>query len=392
MVKKPITMFFMLSLVTLLSVPCLLYAQTSAGSDSPAKDALQRLEVALSGGNAAENQSASRKSGSPVMVTHGGKQPRWVNDPYLDYNRNRFIAAVGSAANRNQAEAKALANLVSIFGQSVQSDFTVTTMYTEAVNRGVVSVSDNTSVRDRITTAASMDNIIGAEIGNIWDSGHGIVYAAAYMDKAKTVSIYTDMIIINNNIIEMLTAMTSDEKNTFDGYARYKLAGQIAGINANYAVVVSQAGGSTSSLNIKSADSFIIEAAGIMRNITVAVTVTNDRANRVQNAFASVLNSEGLRTKGNNPVYSLEVNLDVNEAAFPDNVFVFCRMEANANLIENLTGASLLPFSFNLRDGHATYKNAEASVFTGAERIIAEKYPAVLREYIASLNVFQKFH
>jgi len=381
--RRLITAFFLLGFISIL------HAQTPADAEKAARDAAQRLEEALGGSmsvdSAANNRRNQQSIAPAAQFTQGGRQPRWVNDPSSAYNKNLFIAAVGSAQNRSQAEARALASLVAIFGQSVRSEFTAATMYTEALNKGVVSVSNNTSVRDRISTAASMDNLVGAEIGNVWDSRRGTVYAVAFMDKAKTVSIYTDMIVINNRNIEMLVTIPAEEKNTFDAYARFKLAAQIAGINSNYATVVSQAGGSVASLNLKNADSYNLEAANIMRNITVTVLVSNDRANRVQDAFAGVLSSAGFRTRGNNPAYTLDIRLSVNEVTFPGNNFIFCRIECSANLIDNLTGASLLPYNFSFRDGHATYANAEAAAFANAEKIILEDYPALLRGFIASL-------
>jgi len=396
---------------TILFLPVLMmlsgfvFAQTPAVADAAARDAVRRLEAALSGGSAAgSTASTSATSGAasgrntsaaqsavpqtpapPAQVTRGGTQPRWIDDLYSAYNRDHFIAAVGSGPNRNQAEARALGALAAIFGQSIRSEFTMATNYTEAVSRGVVSVSENTSVRDRIATAAAMDNLVGAEIGNVWDNGRGTIYAVAFMDKARTVAIYTDMIIINNHNIDILTAMSATERNSLDGFARFRLASQIAGINFNYAAVINQAGGSTASLNLRTAESFSIESTNILRNITVTVNVVNDRASRVQDAFARVLSAEGLRTRGNNPRYTLEVRLSVNEVPFPGSPHVFCRIEGSANLVDNTTGASLFPFSFNDRAGHTNYTNAEAAAFTNIERIIAERYPALLREYLASL-------
>jgi hypothetical protein len=179
--------------------------------------------------------------------------------------------------------------------------------------------------------------------------------------------------------------MTAAEKNTFDGYARYKIAANIAGINSKYSIVVSQTGGSTSSLNMKDADFFNLEAANIIKNITVVVAVNNDRANRIQDAFAKVLSAEGLRTRGNNPLYTLEVKINSSEVTYPGNNHIFCLMEISANLIEKTTGASLFPFSFDEREGHNTFANAETSAFRSAEKTIEEKYPALLREYFASL-------
>ena len=363
----------------LLLFPTILLAQ-SADMDAVLRDTAQRLETTL-GGN---NSSLSNQT-PPVQVTRGGTQPRWVDDPYTAYARDRYVAAVGSAATRDEAQRKALAALVAIFGQSVRSDFSAVTMYTEAVQRGIVTVSENNRVRDEITTAASMDTLVGAEIGNVWDNGRGTVYAAAYMVKERTISIYSDLIILNNRNIELLTAMSDTEKNTFNGYARYKLAAFISGINFAYSNVISMSGGSAASLNIRSADSLNLEASNIVKNITVAVNVNNDRSDRIQDAFAGVLASESLRTRGNNPLYTLEVRLDMGEVTFPNNRNIFCRFTVSANLVENATGAVLFPFNFSDRAGHSTYANAEAGALTLMERTITERYPAALRDYFASL-------
>jgi len=373
-----------------LLLPFALFAQTPAEADAAARDAARRLDAALgsnTGGNTAARNTTTRNQTPvpPAQSTRGGTQPRWVDDPYNAYNREHFMAAVGSAPDRAQGEARAIAALIAIFGQSVRSEYTMAVNYTEAVNRGVVNVSENTNVRNRIATAARMDNLIGAEIGNVWDSGRGTVYVVAYIDKARAISIYSDLIIVNNNNINLLTNMSASERNTLDGFARFRLASQIAGINTNYANVINQLGGSAASLNIRSPESLNLEAVNIIRNITVTVNVNNDRAGRVQDAFARVLSGERLRTRGNNPPYTLEVRLVTSEVTFPGNNHVFCRIEVSANLIENETGASLLPFNFNDRLGHTTYANAEAAAFLSAERIIAERYTAALREYLASL-------
>ena len=370
-------------------LPNLVSAQTQIDIDGAVREAVGRLENTLSGTLNTGTSDSFQIDIPPARVTRGGRQPNWVDDPYLVYNRNNFIAAIGSGSNRNEAEARAFAALASFFGQSIRSEFTMTENYSEAVNRGVVSVSQNTRINNEITMAASMDKLIGAEIGNIWDSGRGTVFAAAFMNKPRTISIYSDMIIINNRSIELLTTMNLSEKNTFDGYARFRLAAQIAGINENYAAVISQAGGlsagSVSALNMRRADSLNLEAANIIRNITINIHVINDHANRIQDAFAKALVSEGLRTRGNNPQYTLEVSLSLSEVTFPGNNYIHCRIEVSANLIKNSTGASLLSFNLNERTFHNTYANAQNAALILAERIIAQKYPDLLREYLSSL-------
>jgi hypothetical protein len=211
------------------------------------------------------------------------------------------------------------------------------------------------------------------------------VYALAYIEKERTVFIYTELIRINLRNIENLTSMTAAQKNTFDGYARYKLAAVIAGVNAEYANIISLAGGSASSVNITSKDAYILEAANIIKNISVGFNVRRDSNNRVRDAFAKALSSEGLRTQGSSTPYVLEINIDMSEAVFPNNNFIFCRYTLSANLIERATGSVILPFNFTDREGHTTYAEAQNRAFIAIERIVNERYPDVFREYLAAL-------
>jgi hypothetical protein len=353
----------------------------SGGTEAAARDGVNRLELLLGGEN-----SGGGAAGRPVQPSRGGGEPAWVADPYREYDRGRYIAAVGFAATRGEAEQKAFAALTAFFGQSVRSDFSIATVYSEAVSRGIVSVSENTRVRDTVATAASLETLIGAEIGKVWDDARGTIYAAACMDREKTAGVYTELLRANLRNIEALTDMSAAEKNTFDGYARFRLAAVMAGLNAQYAQVASYASGtSASSLDLKNADFYELEAANIIKNTTVTVQVEGDRLNRVRDAFAKALSGEGLRTRGNNPPYVLEVSVGFSEVTFPNNPMIYCRAAVSANLIENETGAALLPFSFDDRVGHTTYAGAETSAIRAVEKAIAEEYPAVLREYLAGL-------
>jgi hypothetical protein len=319
---------------------------------------------------------------TPVQASKG-ERPAWVSSPYSVYSRDRYIAAVGTAADRTEAEKKAFAGIVSFFGQSVKTDLAVATIYSEAVTNGVISVSENTSVREMIVTAALLDTLIGAEIGNVWEDDRGNIFALAFIEKEKAVLIYTELILLNQKNIENLTLLNNEEKYTFNGYARYKLASLIAGMNKEYANIVSLSGGSTASLNMT--DDLSIETANIIKNISVGFNVYGDKNNRIRDAFAKILSAQGLRTQGSNSPYTLDVNIDMSEAIFPNSSFFFCRYTVSANLIEKNTGSVLLPFNFTDREGHSTYEEAEIRAFSSAEKMIAEKYSSAFSEYLAGL-------
>ena len=365
------------------------YAQSAGSVDALARDALRRLDEVLNGKAAAASaatQSPAGQNVAPVQSTRGGQEPRWVIDPYTAYPRDLYLAAVGYAPNRAEAEKKALAALTAIFGQSIQADFSAVATYTEAVSKGIVNSSETTNIRDRVSTSTSLDTLVGAEIGSIWDDACGTVYSVAYLDKERAIAVYGNMIRTNLTNIEKLTAMTPAEKNMLDGFARYRLAAIIAGINAKHAGVLAQCGGPTAtSLNLPSVDALNIEASNIIKNVTVIISVKGDRNNRIRDAFTKAISGEGLRTRGNSPPYMLEVNVDLSEAVFPNNSNKFCRFTVSAELIENSTDSVMFPFSFTDRVGHSTYEGAQAIALLQAEKIIREKYPAVFREYLEGL-------
>ena len=397
--KKNVFFLILLTIIFVGIVP--LYAQTNKAASDDAlrrmEEAERRLNEALGGGET----SATPASGTvqspaqpaipapapapPVKATKGGKRPAWVDNPASAYSRDIYITAVGSAPNREEAEKKALAGIVAYFGQSIQSDFTVANIYSEAITNGVINISDNTNVRDVIVTAASMDSLIGAEIGSVWDDGKKTIYVLAFLERARTVAIYTEIIQMNQGNINKLITMSAAQKNTFDGYARYKLAILLAGMNANYVNVVNLAGGSTASLNLTTADSLSLEASNIIKSISVGFTVKGDSNNRVRDTFAKILNAEGIRTQGSNPPYTMEISIDMSEATFPNNTNKFCRYTVSANLIEKSTGNVLVPFNFTDRAAHTTYAEAQNRAFLDIERRINGNYPAAFQAYLAGL-------
>ena len=350
-------------------------------AQAAADDATRRLEEALSGGSAA----GISRNAAPVQATMGGARPGWISNPYATFPRDRYLSVVGTAANRDEAERRAFAALAAFFGQSIRTDLTVAAVYSEAVSNGIITVSENTQVRDTIVTAASLDTLIGAEIGNVWDDGRGTIYALAYIDRRRTIAVYTEIILMNQRNIDNLLAMSAAEKNTFDSYARYKLAALIAGMNEEYANIVVLLGNSSVPFNLSNASALSIEASNIIRNISVDFNVNGDSNNRVRDAFAKALSGEGLRTQGSNTPYVLEVNVNMNEVAYPGNNFKFCGYTVSANLIERGTGSVLLPFSVSDREGHSTYEAAQTRAIAVMERAIAERYPVLFREYLAAL-------
>jgi hypothetical protein len=338
-------------------------------------------------GSSATQGSAAPGAAAPTaatVVNTSRTKPAWVDSVDSVFARAQYAAAVGYARDRAMAEKNALANLVAIFGQSIQADQTITNTYHEAVRNGITAGwTDTIAMQNAITTSASMDSLVGAEIKEVWFDSRNTYYAVAVMEKARTAQLYTDMINANKNIIANLIDMSQAEKNTLEGFSRYQFAATVADINITYGNVLRVIGAPLPDGLVRG-DTYRLEAQNITKAIPVGVTVRNDKSGRIQGAFAKALSDLGFRSGGNNSRYMLDVNITVSELDL-NNQNKFARIEMGANLSDTSQRAVLLPFNFNSREGHSTFSEAENRAYAAAERKINEEYSRLLSDYLSQL-------
>jgi len=340
-----------------------------------------------SGGQSAPSAPSAQQGGSqsgPVVNT-GRNKPAWVDSVDSVYGRAQYVAAVGFAADRAMAEKNALVKIVSYFNQSVQADETITRTYQEAVRNGVsAGWTDNLAAQSTIRTSASMDTLVGAEVREVWFDSRSTYYAVAVMEKAKAAPLYTEMILANQNIIKNLVTMSPAEKNSLEGFSRYQFAATIADINIPYGNLLRQIDAAVPA-GLVPGDEYRLEAQNIVRAIPISVTVTGDRAGRVQSAFAKSLSELGFRSGGNNSRYVLRVEVTISPVDLPNNPSKFVRIVLSANLTDTSVGAVLLPYNFNEREGHNSIPEAEDRAYRTAERKISEEYAKLLNNYLSQL-------
>ena len=314
----------------------------------------------------------------------GGNEPDWVRDPYTRYDRQANVAAVGRANSLDLAEKDALGRLVAIFGQTIQVDERVSSSYQEAVRSGVTaSWSEDFTIDTSVATSASMDSLVGAEIGETWDNGMGMYYAVAFLNKAKAYQLYYEIIMSNQAVINNLINIPEAEKNSLEGFARYQFAATIADVTASYANLISVIGGSVQGL--RRGDDYRLEAANITRAIPVALRVQNDRSGRVQGAFARALSDLGFLSGGTNSRYLLDVNVVAGPVTIANSPNFWTRIEVSANLSDTYSSTVLLPYDFNTREGHISQAEADNRAYAQAERRINEEYSRRLSDYLSQL-------
>jgi hypothetical protein len=312
-------------------------------------------------------------------------RPAWVDNPEAAADKRQFVSAVGFAADRDMAEKNALANLTAIFGQSIQADQKTVSTYQETVKNGAAADwLDRIDVDNTITVSTALETLVGAEIRDNWFDGAKTHYALAVMEKAKAAKLYSGLVRSNQEMINTLTAMNDTEKNTINGFSRYMFAATVADINASFANVLSVLGSPPPAGLSKSGD-LRLEAANIAKTIPVAITVKGDRAGRIQAAFAGALSRLGFISGGSSSRYALNADFAVTPVKIEGQRNQFARYTLTANLTDTQSGAVLLPYSANGREGHITPEEAETRALSAAEKKINAEYGELLSERLSQL-------
>jgi hypothetical protein len=292
---------------------------------------------------------------------------------------------VGYGQDRGEAERNALAALVAVFGQSVQAEMNAVTRYSEAVTNGAVNVSEDSTIQNAIKTFAAMDTLVGAEIDAVWYDGNASHYALALMDRIKTAALYTGMINDNQRVINELTTLDDEDKYTLGGIARFRLAGTIADVNQAYANVLSVIGNGTNpALNLRTGNSYRLEAAEIAGSIPVAVRVSDDPTGRIGSAFALVLNNAGFKGGEAASRYVLTAALSITEDPAQNDRFSFANYLVDARLTDIRENTVLLPFTITGREGYTNLAGAENRALMAAEKQITETFGEVLSDWLSS--------
>jgi hypothetical protein len=312
------------------------------------------------------------------------KEPQWISDPYLVYNRTVYLAAVGYGPGRESAEKNALAALTAIFNQSISSETEIRVSYTEALAKSGSTWSENSDMAQTVKTSAKMNTLIGAEIADVWDNGSGTVYAAAVMDKLKTGVVYSELIQRNLETISKLTTLSPEEKQSFDGYVKYQQAASLADANMVFANVMKVIDMIPSAgEDLKSGEYYRLEASEIAKNISIAVAVDNDKQDRIKGAFTQALSASGFRTGGTNPRYTLRASLVLDPVTFEGNPYRWVRYSVESNLVDLFSETEVFPYSITGREGHNNSSEAEVRALRAAEISIRDSYSKSLGEFLS---------
>jgi len=325
-------------------------------------------------------------------VVRTGSMPSWVNDVYSAFNKDIFVAATGFGKDRAQAEANAFASLSSFFGQSVEVERAAAASYRQAIVDGVMdSWVDTAEMKTNIKTISSIDNLIGAEIKEVWYNSKDTYYAVAVLEKAEVIRIYSQLLDVNNNVIEKLVRTVEQDRHSLQSVMCLYFAETLAKVNEMYRQIIWILGGETNDV-IAGPFYYRIEANRIISQNPVSIIVTDDRNGRISSEFSKAFANLGFQTVSVRSAsaartrYILEAGIVLSPVSLPGNPNIFSRIELIASFKDANLNQIIIPYSFISREGHVTQYEADNRCFTVAERNISDMFASLLSDYLRQLR------
>lgn len=325
-----------------------------------------------------------KKAAAPAM-------PEWVNVPATVYPNDAYITYVGNAPDRDSAEIKALQGLASVFEQSVKSSSEASERMIRAKADGkVASVSENTFSQN-IRRTVDVDNLIGVEAREFWFDGQSTWYAIAVLDREKAAGIYSDMIHKNAATMSAIVSRSRSDKNSFDGYAAYDFAEDIALENESHLKkmsVIKPSAVSALKSACPSSKEFHAKKMEIAKNIPICVIMQNDEGGRLAAAFSEAVSSLGFRGSYDGRVrYVLTSSVNFERSDASDGKTTRCRYNVEGYLLDTATQQQLVPFTLSGREGHVDYPEAKNRAVKSLEAKIKKDFASQFSAYLKNLVV-----
>ncbi|MBQ9205474.1 MAG: LPP20 family lipoprotein [Treponema sp.] len=334
-----------------------------------------------------ETSSKSAKSGAQM--------PDWVTGVPSAYPKQEYLTGTGSASEKRLSEIDAINNLVSIFGQSINSSAMASRRMAMAQSAGVVASSDASALGQDILREVNQNDVIAIEVPEFFESkSENKWYALAIMNRAYASQIYSSMIEKNQAEISSILAQykSSAEPNTLLNFSRLDFAEEIAGINETYLkrltilnpAIAKKYDSITTAIQIHKMKSEL--AAQIPICVTMDGEIDSD--GRIAKSFQEVMSSFGFNTTlGSNERYVISSKIYFTQSENANTKTQFCEYAVEASLNDTFSGETLVPLSITGREGSPTYQNAQTrakqKIITKVKSDFAQNFQKYLGEFSA---------
>lgn len=307
--------------------------------------------------------------------------PQWVDNPSSYSRDSTLLVAVGEGSTRFAAEQAAATNLASIFGVSVSSTSSTTSLDVMASGGGRDFASSLQGYSMQSEHSVKMDDLVGMKIRETYKDG-GSYYALAVLDKGIAIPYYSreaeTLSGKAQEIYENLARQTDELESVRSAKALYQVLVDLETVRQILVVINPTGVRITQELpSLRTVEALINE---LLEDVVFSVTITGDSNNYIDNVFKSLLSDRSVRITSQGSRYVIEGKLNGSTTTLPGNPFIFYKYTFAASVKDMKTRKTVLSFQTSGREGHASIDNARSRALSKLEEQIQDEFGAMFDE------------
>lgn len=304
------------------------------------------------------------------LYARGAKLPAWVENPFMGYAENEYIAATGAGMSADEADKKAVAAVAAAVIQNVNMEETVT-------QSSLSDGTDLTSYLSDIRIQSKLKDVTGLSIKDRWTAKNKPFYSRAVLDKNAAGRQYALRLQKNAAEIDALLEASGRHPATFEScktlIQAYALAAE-SDYYLNLLSVLRPNARPTPSYGSAAAIETRIRSA--LSDIKVLVTVSGDSGGRLAAAVASVINGlgAGVTASENDAAYRCTTQVSYEDIEkHPQTEIYFTRFALTCAMTECTSGKDILTLATGARCGKLSRKEAQQNARAAAEQAVKDE-------------------
>jgi hypothetical protein len=160
-------------------------------------------------------------------VTAAPAAPPWMLDLKQSYPESKYLAAVGSGDSRRDAESDASGSLALIFKATVKIDSNAQRRYMQIVSENKTLSQNETSIAQNVDLQSNAQ-FLNLRFSDPYTDPKGKVSVVAYLERDPTAALYRTIIQKNIDLTDKLSARAEQEKGILYKFALLDSAVQVS--------------------------------------------------------------------------------------------------------------------------------------------------------------------
>jgi len=311
------------------------------------------------------------------------KRPAWVDDPAREYREDRFLAAVGNGASREEAEASAKANLAAVYLADPEAGGEALQRYLE-ITSGSQSKASSEPQTSQPASTHSILNLVSIKTGKAWKDELARHYVIVYLERAETAVIYLRQLADNNALVMGYLKAVLDAGDPWTYHAWLNAAGIIDQVStlllAQLGIIAPQARNAYRAPYDSEVLSY--QVADAARKLQFRLELKGDDAELLRPALEEIFTSQGFGIDAYAPnLLRCELSLDaVEEEQSQKQV----RYQLSAVIMDK-ESKQIISYADSGREGHISASEARARAVRIATEKLGSRFRQKLVSYIDSL-------